>query len=281
MWRLTSLLIQGQTSYRSQLLWIQARIQVYRLLHLYPDNAHTQQWRARLLSLNILPATYTWQFYQHAHAVYIKLPDTTHLLYFYVGSTGASTAGRERTRRAKFLQVCQNKLVSAELALRWWKLHDNYYNYSTIAIIHANSSVQALVKEHQLIQLWQPPLNFPFVTKHLASPSGVVKTRSAISNITHTQRSAGNYGGNYVDATPSYTPLDTAACIDTLYHKPGTSSSTSLNEITNHTNNSNNCASHSTPPTTSTLCTRWQRLRKNRTRALSGPNSPNASETRT
>ena len=186
MWRLTSLLIQGQTSYRSQLLWIQARIQVYRLLHLYPDNAHTQQWRARLLSLNILPATYTWQFYQHAHAVYIKLPYTTHLQYFYVGSTGASTAGRERTRRAKFLQVCQNKLVSAELALRWWKLHDNYYNYSTIAIIHADSSVQALVKEHQLIQLWQPPLNFPFVTKHLASPSGVVKTRSAISNITHT-----------------------------------------------------------------------------------------------
>ena len=167
-------------------MWIQSRIQVYRLLHLFPDNAHTQQWRSRLLSLNILPATYTWQFYQHHNVVYIKLPHTTHLHFFYIGSTGASTAGRERTRRAKFLQVCQNKLVNAELALRWWKLHDNYYNYSTIAIVHAESSIQALVKEHQLIQLWQPPLNFPHVVKLLASPSGVVKTRSAISNITHT-----------------------------------------------------------------------------------------------
>ena len=55
-------------------------------------------------------------------------------------------------------------LVKAEPAPRWWH-SKNSFKYSTIIVSHKQF---ILSQEHQLIALWQPHLNFPFVTKILA-----------------------------------------------------------------------------------------------------------------
>ena len=86
--------------------------------------------------------------------------------------TSSSVLDRERTRFRKFLQVPvqQNKFVLAEVALRFWNKHDNFWMWSIFPLHAGQSNFWAL--EQALIQLWQPRLNTPFSYQFFQFPKG-------------------------------------------------------------------------------------------------------------
>jgi hypothetical protein len=82
----------------------------------------------------------------------------------YVGSTGQTVTERENNRISKLTQVSQQKLVKAELAIRWWNSNGNYKEFVTLHFQSAESKEDAFVKEHLLINLWASKLNFPHIS---------------------------------------------------------------------------------------------------------------------
>ena len=83
--------------------------------------------------------THLWGSTLHAHnlfskpffqsqSVYIRF---THIVNmqpkFYIGSAMHHTLDREYSRSRKYLQLTNERLVQAELALRYWREHDNLY----------------------------------------------------------------------------------------------------------------------------------------------------------
>ena len=51
---------------------------------------------------------------------------------FYVGSAMHHTLDWEYSRSRKYLQLNNERLVQAELALRYWQEHDNLYIWATL-----------------------------------------------------------------------------------------------------------------------------------------------------
>ena len=80
---------------------------------------------------------------------------------FYIGSAMHHTLDREYSRSRKYLQLTNERLVQAELALRYWQDHDNLYIWAPIPIYTDRTDYRSL--EIALIQEWQPRLNFPFI----------------------------------------------------------------------------------------------------------------------
>ena len=78
-----------------------------------------------------------------------------------MGSTSSFVLDREHSRYRKFVQVQKNKIVLAEVALRFWCRYDNFWLWSVLPIYTKKSNFWAL--EQALIQLWQPQLNTPFI----------------------------------------------------------------------------------------------------------------------
>ena len=66
----------------------------------------------------------------------------------------------------KRLQAQPN--IQAELAIRYWLDKGNFQRFTLIKLAHCNSYKEAWALEHRLIQLWQPRLNFPFISRFLA-----------------------------------------------------------------------------------------------------------------
>ena len=74
---------------------------------------------------------------------------------FYVGSAMHHTLDREYSRSRKYLQLTKERLVQAELALRYWHDHDNLYIWAPIPIytdrIDYRSLEMALIQEGNLV----------------------------------------------------------------------------------------------------------------------------------
>ena len=113
----------------------------------------------------------TWrllQCFKQENAVYVRFSYIANFQpKFYLGSTSSFVLCREHSRFRK-LQVQQNKLVIAEVALRFWCRYDNFWMWSVLPIYTDKSNFWAL--EQALIQLWQPRLNTPFIYQFFQLP---------------------------------------------------------------------------------------------------------------
>ena len=129
----------------------------------------THLWGSTLASHN----QFSRPFFQ-PDAVYIRFTHITNLQpKFYLGSAMHSVVDREYSRSRKFLQLINERLVHAELALRYWQEHDNLYVWAPIPIYTNRSDFRCL--ELALIQEWQPRLNFPFICKFFHPKRGLLK----------------------------------------------------------------------------------------------------------
>ena len=129
----------------------------------------THLWGSTLASHN----QFSRPFYQ-PDAVYIRFTHIANLQpKFYLGSAMHNVLDREYSRSRKFLQLTNEGLVHAELALRYWQEHDNLYAWAPIPIYTNRSDFRCL--ELALIQEWQPRLNFPFICQFFHPKRGLLK----------------------------------------------------------------------------------------------------------
>ena len=119
-------------------------------------------------------------FFQ-SQSVYIRF---THIMNmqpkFYVGSAMHHTLDREHSRSRKYLQPNNERLVQAELALRYWQEHDNLYIWAPIPIYTERADYRCL--ELALIQEWQPRLNYPFICQFFHPRKGILKKPALNTN---------------------------------------------------------------------------------------------------
>ena len=120
--------------------------------------------------LHLTPSKYTFTFFNSTGVCYVRV--TTSQMYkafSYVGcSTGALTT-RESNRNRKFQQLQNQAIVHAELALRWWKKHNNYHQYVPLTIQHGIPTPDLQTVEAAYIQQLQPRLNYTHIHRHLKS----------------------------------------------------------------------------------------------------------------
>ena len=113
--------------------------------------------------------------------VYIRF---THIMNmqpkFYIGSAMHHTLDREYSRSRKFLQLTNDKLVQAELPLRFWKEHNNLYAWAPIRLFVERADYRCL--ELALIQEWQPRLNYSFICQFFHPRKGILKTPAMNTN---------------------------------------------------------------------------------------------------
>ena len=81
---------------------------------------------------------------------------------------------------AKYFQLTHERLVQAELALRYWHEHDNLYIWAPIPIYTDRVDYRSL--EVALIQEWQPRLNYPFICQFYHPKKGLLKKPLLNSN---------------------------------------------------------------------------------------------------
>ena len=126
-------------------------------------------WGTTLHSHNLFSS----QFFQ-PRSVYIRFTHIQNLQpKFYVGSAMHHTLDREYSRSRKYLQLTNERLVQAELALRYWQEHDNLYIWAPIPIYTNRVDYRSL--EMALIQEWQPRLNYPFICQFFHPKKGLLK----------------------------------------------------------------------------------------------------------
>ena len=75
---------------------------------------------------------------------------------YYVGSTEGCTSSRESSRYRKFNQVVRDKLVSAELCLRYWARDLTFWQWVAVPISSAVPSNIIRGREQAMIQTLQP-----------------------------------------------------------------------------------------------------------------------------
>ena len=109
-----------------------------------------------------------------AQSVYIRFTHIANMQpKFYVGSAMHNTLDREYSRSRKYFQLTNERLVQAELALRYWLDHDNLYIWAPIPIYTDRADYRSL--EMALIQEWQPRLNYPFICQFFHPKKGILK----------------------------------------------------------------------------------------------------------
>ena len=159
---------------------IQTRMMVLTILHGLRPNPKLKSilegcadlqhlWGTTLHSHNL----FSRQFFQ-PQCVYIRFTHITNMQpKFYLGSAMHHTLDREYSRSRKYFQLTNERLVQAELALRYWHEHDNLYIWAPIPIYTDRVDYRSL--EVALIQEWQPRLNFPFICQFYHPKKGLLK----------------------------------------------------------------------------------------------------------
>jgi len=77
-------------------------------------------------------------------------------------------------------QLTKDKLVQAELALRYWKEHDNLYIWAPVLIFTERADYRCL--ELALKQELQPRLNYPFICQFFRPRKGILKKPAMNTN---------------------------------------------------------------------------------------------------
>ena len=159
---------------------IQTRMMVLTILHGLRPNPKLKSilegcadlqhlWGTTLHSHNL----FSRQFFQ-PQSVYIRFTHIQNMQpKFYLGSAMHHTLDREYSRSRKYFQLTHERLVQAELALRYWHEHDNLYIWAPIPIYTDRVDYRSL--EVALIQEWQPRLNYPFICQFYHPKKGLLK----------------------------------------------------------------------------------------------------------
>ena len=84
------------------------------------------------------------------------------------------------SRSRKIFQLSNDRLVQAELALRYWKEHDSLYIWAPFPIYTERADYRCL--ELALIQEWQPRLNYPFIYQFFRPRKGILKKPALNTN---------------------------------------------------------------------------------------------------
>ena len=146
---------------------------------------HSHVLNSVFRQLQLFPHDLTFSNFQTPSRVYIRISackETAKL--FYVGSTEQAVHLREATRFRKFKQVQQDKLVSAELCIRYWHKMDNFWDWVTVPVMFRTDPDQLLGAEHALIQTLQPPLNYPYIAQWFSPKRGIVGSHN-LGKISH------------------------------------------------------------------------------------------------
>ncbi len=109
-------------------------------------------------------------------AVYVRFSHIEkHQPLFHFGSTCTieHTLDREHSRFRKYKQVHEGQFVLSELAIRFWSHCNNFFWWSPIPLYIRRQRHWAL--EQALIQLWQPKLNFPFISQFFTTRKGIIQ----------------------------------------------------------------------------------------------------------
>ena len=159
---------------------IQTRMMVLTILHGLRPNPKLKSilegctdlqhlWGTTLHSHNL----FSRQFFQ-PQSVYIRFTHIQNMQpKFYLGSAMHHTLDREYSRSRKYFQLTHERLVQAELALRYWHEHDNLYIWAPIPIYTDRVDYRSL--EVAIIQEWQPRLNYPFICQFYHPKKGLLK----------------------------------------------------------------------------------------------------------
>ena len=94
-------------------------------------------------------------------ALYAKM-SSTHK-HFYIASTVQGVRGREKARYRKAKQLSARKLVSCEIALRYWSQTQTLHDYVTLVLETETTASATRGREAELISKGQPSLNHPFI----------------------------------------------------------------------------------------------------------------------
>ena len=85
----------------------------------------------------------------------------------------------EHTCFRKHKQVLEDKLVSAELSLRYWAQQENFCAWVSIPVSERVTPELLRGREQALIQTLQPPLNFPSIARWFCPRKGIIKPPDA------------------------------------------------------------------------------------------------------
>ena len=85
----------------------------------------------------------------------------------------------EHTCFRKYKQVLEDKLVSAELSLRYWAQQENFCAWVSIPVSERVTPELLRGREQALIQTLQPPLNFPSIARRFCPRKGIIKPPDA------------------------------------------------------------------------------------------------------
>ena len=136
----------------------------------------TYLWGSTLHTHNL----FSRPFFQ-SHSVYLRFTHITNMQQkFYIGSAMHHTLDREYSRSRKYLQLTNERLVQAELAVRYWREHDNLYIWAPIPIYTERADYRSL--EMAIIQEWQPRLNYPFICQFFHPRKGILKKLALNTN---------------------------------------------------------------------------------------------------
>ncbi|CAE7316261.1 unnamed protein product, partial [Symbiodinium microadriaticum] len=164
----------------------QAAAKAFRCLvgGLAPDILHFD-FPSVFRALGIVPGCPSFQQFSAESVLYLRFsPIKKHAKLFYVGSTEKSVMIREHSRFRKYKQVLEEKLVSAELSIRFWAHHRTFWNWCIVPVTDVVPHDLLRGREQALIQTLQPPLNFPFIARWFCPRRGIIKPPDA----THAQK---------------------------------------------------------------------------------------------
>lgn len=141
------------------------------ILHWRFSNQHNLKWQRRLSHHH--PYRLTWTEFCKEKLVYICLHvglQDAHQFHFstyyqYIGSSVHSLFSRRNARIRKCQQIERDKLSKCELAIRYWKAKENFFQFLMIPWRFYDDVQSLRVQEILLIQHHQPQLNYPFISR--------------------------------------------------------------------------------------------------------------------
>ena len=161
--------------HRAVVLWTSSFLFLLLLFHFTAPSYTTSILKTKLRGFFQHYHSLTVQHFTTPHFTYIKVPTPQQISkrfslphnFLYIGSTNLPLYKREANRIAKFRQVTNHQLVKVELAIRWWAKTGNFWEYVLLPLSPCTDKKHTFVTEHSLIQVWQPKLNHPWITRFL------------------------------------------------------------------------------------------------------------------
>ena len=152
-------------------LWLQGRCLLLQVAqyHNKSSGQHYAHLQHLFRRLHLTPSKYTFTFFNSTGVCYVRVTTSQmHKAFSYAGCSTGTLTTRESNRNRKFQQLQNQAIVHAELALRWWKKHNNYHQYVPLTIQHSIPTPDLQTVEAAYIQQL-PRLNYTYIHRHLKS----------------------------------------------------------------------------------------------------------------